>query len=97
VSDLPPPSKDYVVATGYLVIEGQTNGSRVMGAKFKRTTAKPPYTQGTEVAIKLSIRLPKSVFAVALANIDVEVPEELVSQPDVRVMVEDAVKKAVGT
>lgn len=83
------PPKDFVVTTGYLVIEGQTNGSRVLSARMKRVTVKPPYLQGAEVAVKLSIRLPKSVFDAAVADIDIEIPEELVSQPDVRVRTEE--------
>jgi hypothetical protein len=76
---------DYVTATGYLVIEADERGGRIRGAKLDRCTVRPPYLQGLEVAVKLTVRLPTSVFDAAVAKITVEVPEELISQPSITV------------
>jgi hypothetical protein len=82
----PEPAVPGVVAEGYVVIEASVNNGRVRSAKIKRTTARTPYLQGSEVAVKLRIKLPVSVFNAAVANVTVEVPPDLVSNPDVIVL-----------
>ncbi len=81
---------DTVVASGYLVIEANGTSARgeIMTAKLDKVTQRPPYLEGCQVAVKVSIRLPKSVFDAAIAAIDVTVPEELISVPDVRIKVD---------
>lgn len=77
---------DHVTAVGYLVIEADPVGATVRDrAKITRVTARPPYMQGTEVAVRVSVRIPKSVFAAALAEVAIDVPESLVSTPVVSV------------
>jgi hypothetical protein len=75
-----------VVAEGYVVIEANTRNGRVSSVKFKRTTTRAPFLEGTQVAVKLRIKLPMSVFDAALAEVDIDVPEELVSTPSVTVL-----------
>ena len=83
-------SDEYVTATGYVVVEAKPNATGGVGSvgsvgSIDRTTARPPYLQGAQIAIKLHLRIPKSAFNAAIADITIDIPEELVSVPDVTV------------
>lgn len=75
-----------IKATGWLVLEAtRYSGGRAREMKLARITQKPPSLDGTQVAIKLTVAVPASAFDRGLAEITIDVPEELVSEPDVTV------------
>jgi hypothetical protein len=80
------PAVPGVTADGYLVIEANVRGGRVQSAKLARVTQRAPYLEGSQVAVRLKVKLPMSVFDAAIAEVVVEVPPELVSTPDVAVL-----------
>lgn len=80
------PAVPGIKATGWLVLQGtRYAGGRARGMKLVRVTQNPPALDGTEVSIKLSVMVPASVFDKGIAAISIEVPEELISEPDVAV------------
>ena len=73
-------------ATGWLVLQAtRYAGGRARNMKLVRVTQKPPHLNGNEVSVKLLVTVPASVFDKGIAAISIEVPEELVSEPDVTV------------
>lgn len=78
-----------VEVEGYLVIApthvsptvSPTDG-RVTRAKFSKVTGRPPVMEGDERAVKITVRIPSSVFD-PVAQIDVIVPESDVIKPEV--------------
>jgi hypothetical protein len=71
---------------GWLVLEAtRFVGGHAREMKLRRITQSPPSLTGTEVAIKLTVQVPVSVFDRGIASIRIDVPEELISQPDVTV------------
>lgn len=76
---------DFVDVGGYLVIEPtHLRGDQVVKAKVSRATQRAPQLQNGEVAVRLTVRLPASVFS-PVADVFVEVPADLVSKAVVRV------------
>jgi hypothetical protein len=80
------PAVPGVTAEGYVVIEADVYNGRVRGAKLVRVTQRTPHLEGPQVSVKLRIKLPMLVFDAAIAEAVVEVPAELVSNPDVTVL-----------
>ncbi|SBS73859.1 hypothetical protein MHPYR_180094 [uncultured Mycobacterium sp.] len=78
---------ELVTAVGYLVIEAESFGTTGIRdrAKMTRVTARPPHLQGLEIAVRVSVQIPKSTFDAAIADISVVIPEELVVKPEVKV------------
>jgi hypothetical protein len=74
-----------VEVEGYLVIApthvSPTDGC-VTRAKFSKVTGRPPVMEGDERAVKITVRIPSSVFE-PVAQIDVIVPEGDVIKPEV--------------
>ena len=80
------PAVPGVRATGYLILEATRYvGGRVKEMKLARVTQNPPSLTNNQISIKLNITVPMSVFDRGLALINISVPEELISQPDVTV------------
>jgi len=87
MSDLTP-AVPGIRATGWLVLEcTRYAGGQAREMKLRRVTQSPPSLDGTQVAIKLTVQVPMSVFDRGIASIRIDVPEELVSEPDVTVEV----------
>lgn len=77
-----------VKATGWLVLQcTRYAGAKAREMKLARITQKPPHLDGNEVSVKLTVTVARSVFDKGLASITIEVPEDLVSEPDVSVEV----------
>jgi hypothetical protein len=76
-----------VVAIGHVVLQAtRISGGQVREMKLARVTQNPPNLDGNEVSIKLRVKVPVTVFERGLASITIDVPEELVSEPDVSVV-----------
>lgn len=75
-----------VRAIGWLVLEAtRYSGGHAREVKLARVTQRPPSLDGTQVAIKLTVTVPAAVFDRGLASITIDVPEALISEPDVTV------------
>jgi len=80
------PAVPGIRATGWLVLEcTRYAGGRARNMKLARVTQKPPALDGTQVAIKLTVQVPQSVFDRGIAAIHIDIPEELITEPDVTV------------
>lgn len=76
-------SRDTVEATGYLIVEGRR--SRYSGATLydqgrvaALRTKKPAQLLTDQVAVKVTVRVPKAAFEPLTPEAVIEVPEELV-------------------
>lgn len=86
MDDLLAPAVPGVRATGYLILEATRYvGGKVCEMKLARITQNPPSLSNNQVSIKLNVMVPMSVFDRGLALINISVPEELISQPDVTI------------
>lgn len=80
---------DTVDATGYIVVEAKRANYGYVGrprevreAKLvKVLRSKPAELVGDQVAVKVTIRLPKSAFEALSPEAVIEVPEDLVQKP----------------
>jgi hypothetical protein len=76
---------DYVSSIGYLVIEGKRRGwnnefcdnGRVVAVR----TNKPAQLFRDQVAVKVTLKVPKLAFEALTPEAVIEVPEELVQRP----------------
>lgn len=80
------PAVPAVRATGWLVLEAtRYSGGQAREMKLSRITQRPPALDGNQVSIKLTVQVPQSVFDKGLASIRIDVPEELIGEPDVTI------------
>jgi len=79
-------SEDYIWADGFVVVEAVENQYGVVNtAKFVKVTNRFPAMDGSQRAIRLRMRLPKSAFD-AIANVSVRVPEQALLEPEIEVV-----------
>jgi len=78
-------SNEWIVADGYLVVEGVENQYGVMNsAKFVKVTARLPQMDGSQRAVRVQMKLPKACFE-PIAIVNVVVPEGDVVAPVVEI------------
>jgi hypothetical protein len=78
-------------ASFYIVVEGTTAyyGDDIAGFKGRRLTAKKPSKLGkNEIAIKLSVRIPKQAFEAFQPEATIDIPADLAIAPSVDVAVD---------
>lgn len=72
--------------TGYLIVKAKRNTyspSRIVDLTSSRFVKNKPTLEENEVAVKLTVTLPDSVFNEPVATAEIKVPEQDVIRPEV--------------
>ena len=82
----------------YLIVGAKKNGSHISGLTQPRVVSSrtPPTTKGNEVAIKLTVELPESLFKDPQFTASISVANENVSKPQIDAKVIDKISQIVG-